>query len=310
MQRPAQPIGLTVFPRAAGYPQFAHMDAYGLGLQTLETCQFDRVVHHGGAVPGFNAVIYMLPEHGVAIVAMTNTAETNLELVTHQSLHALLATGALAKRVLPPDPALLAARDAVDGLLEQWDDARAARTFAKAGLPGVFLSKRQDWESVHADHGACHPVGDIEVMSAWQARWHLACERGTIDFVATLAPDDRTRVKSVDIGRSLPPDPKLSHAATLLAALIARWDDRRADEILAPAVDRAKTKQAFANAAADHGACTLHHVEKGSERTRARFALSCAKGALELYADLDDKSGKVVQALLAAPWGDGRKCPP
>jgi hypothetical protein len=310
MERQAQPIGLMVFPRAVGYPQFAHVVGYGFGWETLETCQIDRIVHHGGAVPGFNAEVAMLPEHGVALVAMTNTAETDLGFATRRALLALQATGALAKRVLPPDAALLAARDAMDGLLERWDDARAARTFAKAGLPGVFLSKRQDWESVHADHGACHPVGEIVVRSAWQARWHLACERGAIDFTATLAPDDRTRVKSVDIDRSLPPDARLSSAATRLSALIARWDDHVADEILSATVDRAKTKQAFAGAASDHGACSVDHAESDSERFRARFALKCDRGALELHAELDDKSGKIVQALLAAPWAADGKCPP
>jgi hypothetical protein len=139
--------------------------------------------------------------------------------------------------------------------------------------------------------------------------WDMTCEHGWQRFELGLMADGK-RMASMLHYNHLPPDARLAAAASRLASLVPRWDDRAYDAVAMPSDDRPKVKAAFVEAAAAHGSCTVDHAEKDGDKTHARFALACTRGGpLELRAALDDKSGRVSEVTLGAPAEEGKKCP-
>jgi len=302
--------GLQVHPRALGQPPRASASGYGFGWGHDETCDFDTVVWHNGALSdGYHSALYALPDRGVAIVALTNSFDDpqELERGVMAALRMLDASGALAKRVLEPTPDLLAARISLLALTVNWDDARASSLFAPevaSALPRIHDHFEKDKTEV----GACH-VTSTDVDDSLHMRWEMACDHGGQRFFMGLSPDGK-RINDMEHFNSVPPDARLSAAAARLASLVQRWDEKAYDAMATPSVDRPGVKSAFVEAAASHGSCKVDHAGKNGDKTHAHFTLTCARGGpLELQAALDDKSGKVLDVKLAAPAEEGKKCP-
>jgi hypothetical protein len=109
--------------------------------------------------------------------------------VFNAALDALSRTGGLQARVPVSSPALVEMRDAVNRLIEQWDEGLADRIAAE----NLFLDLSKDrrkraLETLRAKVGACRPEGAFEVENALRGQWILACERGRARVGITLAP--------------------------------------------------------------------------------------------------------------------------
>jgi CubicO group peptidase (beta-lactamase class C family) len=309
-QRMAVWWALNVFPRKVGKSQRATANGYGFGWVAEETCDWDTAVwHNGGLSDGYHSVAFMLPEQGVAIVALTNVADEAqvLDQAVRDGARLLAASGALAKRAAQPTQAELAARDAVVALRNGWNDELAARTFS-ADAASALPQLKDDFAKDTKEHGACHAESTTAVDRS-TLRWEMACERGGQSLTIALGAKDG-RIATINGDDNFPPDPRLAAAGARLASLVQRWDDKVYDGLAAASLVRAATKAAFADAGAAHGSCKLDHAEKAGDKTHARFALNCARGGpLELRATLDDASGKVSDAMLLAPSEEGKKCP-
>jgi CubicO group peptidase (beta-lactamase class C family) len=130
---------LSVAPLQPGKHVSATAAGYGYGWVSYETCDWESVVWHNGALTdGYRSVVLLLPDRGIAIVALSNLFEETQQIETAVYDGALLLgeSGALPKRVLEPSPTLLAARDAIMALRVQWDDALAKRIFFDNVPPG------------------------------------------------------------------------------------------------------------------------------------------------------------------------------
>lgn len=302
--------GLEVHPHALGQPARATAEGYGFGWGHDETCDFDRVVWHNGALSdGYHSALYMLPDRGVAIVALGNSFDDpqSLERGVMEGLRMLDTSGAIAKRVLEPTRDLLAARESLLALTLTWDDARATSVFdpeVASALPRIHDHFVNDKTLV----GACH-VTTTTVDDSLHMRWEMACDHGAQRFFMGLSADGK-RINDMEHFNSMPPDARLAAAAARLAVLVQRWDDKSYDAMATQSVDRPQVKAAFVDAAASHGSCKVDHAGKDGDKTHADFTLKCARGGpLDLHAALDDKSGKVLDVKLAAPAEDGKKCP-
>ena len=129
---------------------------YGYGLRITQNCRFPTVVSHGGGLPGFGTQMRWLPEYGVGLIAFGNLTYTSWPRTFDAALDALDRTGGLQPRLVEPSPALVAARDAVAGLIVKWDDAAADRIAAV----DLFLDQSRDRrraaiERIHEQVGAC-----------------------------------------------------------------------------------------------------------------------------------------------------------
>ena len=311
-QRMATWMGLQVPHRKIGKRPSAIADGYGFGWVQEQTCDFDQVFWHNGALSdGYRAMLMLLPDRGVALLVLANLFDDDMELedAVRGGAYVLEESGALAKRVLQPSPALLAARDAVVSLRARWDDALAVRTFPTEVAPRLPEMKKGMEEGAR-DHGACR-VGATSVDGRSRLEWDMACDRGGEHWEIELDAKGE-RIGWIRGDDRFPPDPRLAKAAPSLAGLVAHWDDRVFDAqmVATKESDRAKVKAVFGEAEAEHGSCKVDHADERGDKTHGRFVLKCNRGGpLEMVAVLDDKSGKVTSVTLGEPRQEGKSCP-
>ena len=124
------------------------------------------------------------------------------------TLAALTRTGGLEPRAVQPSPALVAAREAAEKLVMQWDD-RAADSIAAMNL---FLDRdkphrRADLNDLHQKVGVCRARGRFDhVENALRGDWTMDCDQGTVTVAITLAP-------------TMPPDEDVALLAALLGGV-------------------------------------------------------------------------------------------
>ena len=125
------------------------LSAYGFGLFVEDHPGFGRIVSHSGGYPGFGSNMRWHPASGTGVIALGNSTYAAMMTLATQLLDAVLrhreppAAGygvALApaarhggRHKAGPWPETLAAREAVNGLLRSWDDAR--------GVPAVLAQR-------------------------------------------------------------------------------------------------------------------------------------------------------------------------
>jgi hypothetical protein len=205
MQQIWRPRPASVGRSAAGDVQLSS-GGYGYGLGISQTCAFNHVVAHSGGLPGFGSLMRWLPEYGVGIVAFGNLTYTGWGGVVNEAFDLLAATGGLQPRMPQPSPALVDARAAVSGLINEWNDQAADRVAAM----NLFLDRSKDRRrgeiaDLRDKVGRCEAPGSFdEVENALRGRWTMKCERGDLRVSVTLAPTIPPRVQFLEVGLAPP----------------------------------------------------------------------------------------------------------
>lgn len=198
-----------------GKPQL-NAGGYGYGLRVSETCDFGHVVAHSGGLPGFGSQMRWLPEYGVGLIAFGNRTYTGWGGIFDEALRTLSRSGGLSPREVQPAPALSAARQGVNALLERWDDATASRLAAMNLFRDRSLERRRaEFQALHAAVGACRErEGFLYSENALRGDWLLDCERGVVQASVTLAPTVPPAIQHLEV-RALPKDVAVSAATGL-----------------------------------------------------------------------------------------------
>jgi len=299
MQQAARHASLEVAP---GDPLRARARGYGYGFGAHESCDFDRIVSHGGGLPGFGSVIAMLPERGVAVVGATNLTYTAPD--PWPALVLLAQKGAIPQRSTRPAPELSQAAQAVAALLEEWDPALAHARFDRTAWYYESPDERKaELAGLHAKLGACRP-GTLEAENALRGTQNLTCERGTLGAYITLTPEVPPLIQHLDLKPAIPPGPRLRHAAERAVALTLHWDDAYARQTFAPSLDAAAAKKQLTA----HGPCQLGAAGPGDGTREGTFRLTCTKDAQELELTLDEATGRIVELKLKAAHDPSQKC--
>jgi CubicO group peptidase (beta-lactamase class C family) len=315
MQVGARPWWLSVRQGAEDRSRGADSFAYGFGLFSVETCDFDLSVEHSGGLPGYSSDMQFLPEYGVGVIALASAETRTTGLVVRRVLQMLLETGGLAPRAVTPAPALVAAQETVNRLVARWDGAVVDAAFIDTFFldePKAELEK--SLEALRAAHGACRPDGPLAALNGLRGGWKLTCERGFIDLFVTLAPTMPPRIQFLTKKGTLPLSPALSAAATGLAALVGRWDRVEASRLFDKGADLDAIQKLFANTAEARGACHVDSTVGGDGKKRANVRLACAKYpiilALSLSGDADkgEKSERVESVKFVPIARPAGKC--
>jgi CubicO group peptidase (beta-lactamase class C family) len=175
---------------------------YGYGLRTTGDCRFEHIVSHGGGLPGFGSYMAWLPDYGVGIFAMATLTYSGPAEAVNQGFDALLSTGGLVRRELPPSPALLKAREQIWELWQHWDDAKArAMASMNLFLDAPVAQRRAEIEQLKSQVGACSSAGAVRAENWLRGQVNLSCENGTVGIFYTLSPTQPPAVQHLAFRR-------------------------------------------------------------------------------------------------------------
>jgi CubicO group peptidase (beta-lactamase class C family) len=308
MQQMARFNGLSIGRLPNGQLR-ASGGGYGYGFGVSENCDFERVVTHGGGLPGFGSFVSLFPEQGVAIFAFANATYSAPGGLVADVARTLKANGAMEKRPVLASKALSAAHSNVLELLDHWDEQRASRLFDRTFFQYNPESQvRSGLDELRARHGECKPVGALEPENALRGKLRWTCERGEIDGEIALTPDNPPLIQWVQLRGRVPPNERLLSILSRLTDAIQPTPPSSIDELLAPSVDKQKIKELLAATSARYGACQLKRWMDGDGDTFARTELNCKSEPLE--ADIRvDPAGRVEEFTLLPAQDPKAKCP-
>jgi hypothetical protein len=200
-----------------------------------------------------------------------------------------------------PWPETLAASEAIDGLLQDWNDEAAGRLLApNVDLDRPLAQRGADVAAVRDRIGAFQrdPGRPAECDSPAHCRWWLTGPGGTVAVQVRLAPLRRPLVQQLVI--AVPPEPGSPLARTLTALLGAlaadppQWPDgvtatggASTDEVLR----QLRMARAWA------GPCVLDSYLAGNGATSTTVRLTGATGRVELALEVSE-TGQVARAAI------------
>jgi CubicO group peptidase (beta-lactamase class C family) len=234
MQLPQAVTGWRAPDRIPGGPPGAP-SYYGFGLFVDEDAALGRVVSHSGGYPGFGSNMRWHPATGVAVIALGNGTYAAMYALAELVLKALVPRSAAYHVALAPAraqpgtgglasglwPETLTAAEAVNRLLQDWDDAAADALFCEnVALDRPYRERLRDLALIRERIGAfaVDQARPAESDTPAHRRWWLTGERGTVAAAIQLNPQRPPRVQSLTI--AVPPAPD-SALARVLDAMIA-----------------------------------------------------------------------------------------
>ena len=307
MQLPQAVTGWRPPERLPGGPS-AVPPYYGFGLFVDEDPAAGRIVGHSGGYPGFGSNMRWHPATGLAVIALGNGTYTPMSGVADLVLRSLLTSAADSHVAHAPAgrpwPATLAAADAVNGLLRDWDDAAADALFSpNVALDRPYEERRADIALLKSRIGA-FTVDDsrpAESDAPAHRRWWLAGEHGTVAVAIQLTPQRPPRVQSLTFAVPPAPGSVLAQALeTVLAWLNALADGGAADWPAAlpvsPEADAGLIARRLRMAAAWAGPVAPGAYRVGDGSSSASVELSGLHATVRLFLLVNPSTGALRQA--------------
>ncbi|MDX6629701.1 MAG: hypothetical protein QOH00_1947 [Gaiellales bacterium] len=276
---------------------------YGYGLMIWHERDGQRHVGHPGGLPGFGSLMRWVPELGLSVILLANLTYAQCEWPVRRALALISREAALPRRAIGRDPGLLAARDAVDGLVERWDEAAAARLFApNVDLDRPLEERREELASLHERHGTLAREGDLEAEDALRGRWRLQGERGHVELAITMAPTVPPLVETLTVESVLPPHGRLAELAEAAVRLASEPSPAALDDLLAPGTDAVEVLRALRVAAALYGPFGEPEPVAGDGATETTLRLPGPRGNVDLELELAEDGERLAKlALSPAP---------
>jgi CubicO group peptidase (beta-lactamase class C family) len=192
-----------------GTPQ-ASETGYGFGLRVTSDCRFEQIVAHGGGLPGFGSYMAWLPEYGVGMFAMATLTYSGPSEPISQAWDAMLETGGLRKRELPPTTLQNQMRQHLLNLWKRWDDTEAARIAAVNFFLDAPSAQRQaEIRALKDDVGECTDAGPVMPENWMRAQFNMTCAKGTVGVFFTLAPTQPPAVQHLSFQKLASPSVRM-----------------------------------------------------------------------------------------------------
>jgi serine-type D-Ala-D-Ala carboxypeptidase/endopeptidase len=167
----------------------ASMTRYGFGLRITSDCRFEHIVAHGGGLPGFGSYMAWLPDYGVGMFAMATLTYAGPAEPINQAWDAMLKTGGLRKRELPPTTLQTEMRDHILNLWKRWDDTEAKQIAAVNFFLDAPSAERQaEIRALQNEVGECTDAGPVMPENWMRGQFNMTCSKGTVGVFFTLAP--------------------------------------------------------------------------------------------------------------------------
>ena len=276
---------------------------YGYGWAREQSCRFDDLIAHNGAVDSYRADIALLPSRGVGVVVMTNFPMGNTGVFAHRALVELDKTGALAQREAAPNPRLAAAMTKMLAVYNQWDEA------ALKAILGRPIDPREQGELAGYKqlHGTCTAFKLAQQESPSVGTFDVTCERGTFQLQLATNGDGQI-VGFAGFSKGVAPAPAFAKMAQAVLSLHAKWDDKIYAKYLTKAAPAELMKKLATQFRERHGDCKL--AASIHEAFDWGYQVDCKKENVEMYfATAPDDPTKVVGIHLRPVRGERQVCP-
>ncbi|MGH3294342.1 MAG: serine hydrolase, partial [Trebonia sp.] len=296
---------------------------YGFGLFVDEDPALGRVVSHSGGYPGFGSNMRWHPATGLAVIALGNGTYSPMHSLAELVLRALLTPSAAYHVALAPAPVgspaaaasatgaggpwpqTIAAADAVNGLLKDWDDAVADALFTEnVALDRPYRERLGDLALLRGrigpyDVDAARPA---ESDTPAHRRWWLAGERGTVAVTIQLNPERSAtkRVQSLTFAMPPAPDSVLGRALATVTEWLnggnAAWPESLP---VAPGADAGLITRRLRMAAAWAGPVTQGAYQAGDGAASVTAELVGEHATVTLSLLVNAATGELRQADVA-----------
>jgi CubicO group peptidase (beta-lactamase class C family) len=292
--------------------------SYGYGLFCEDDPAFGDIVQHSGGYPGYGSNMRWHPATGLGVVVLANGTYASAGALAGELLTALLASAATPAREsacrasgpVPapggPWPETLAARDAVNGLLQNWNGEVARRLFApNVDLDQPLAQRHADSDTLRERIGSFRPDPDrpTECDSPAHCRWWLSGRDATVAVQIRLAPLRQPLVQELIV--TIPPAPgsplarTLAELAALLGADLGAWPDDVPGEVaVAGGLRTGELLRQLLMARAWAGACVLDSYLAGDGSTAVTARFLGTTGTVELALEVTE-SGELVRAAIS-----------
>lgn len=288
----------------------ASASGVGYAWHVTQTCDFERLVRHGGAIDGFTADVAFAPERDFGLVVLTNTADVSASRIADRLLDVVRtdAESAFGPRAPEPSAALTAAVGRFASTLGAIDEGTYDALFAKNFRTGVpFPVFAATSKSLRDQHGTCTvDARPAEVESSTRATFRLSCTKGPM---LALAEVDGSALSTLFVRKTgVVPNAKLVSTADEALGLQAKWDDARATRLLAPALSPDRMKRGLGEVLAEVGACRRTSAGDGDGDGYASFALECGPHRISRELRITVTAEGRVRELTFRTRGPKRRC--
>ncbi len=305
MQRARSAFAPGVEWQSLAEPPGVIAGGYGYGLMIWHERDGQKHVGHPGGLPGYGTLMRWVPELGLSAILLANVTYAKCEMPLRRALQLVAREAALPKRIIRADPGLLAARDAVDGLVARWDDGAAG-----APVLAQRRSRRAPGGAARGARGAGRASRGARARRRVRARGRAA---------RSLAPARRARPRrprhhdGADRAAARPDARRRVGAAARRPARDARDRSRRrrptnrASRRSARCSPPRSTLRRRSAASGSPRRSTARSATPlpvaGDGETTTTLRLPSDRGAVDLELELDAGSGRLARVVLrpAAP---------
>jgi CubicO group peptidase (beta-lactamase class C family) len=281
-----------------GFPAGGFPMSYGFGLIIDQDPALGPIVHHAGGYPGFGSHMRWHPATGTGVVAVANSTYATPYPLTVKLLEAMVrqdkAGSAGSGQGLAPHgkpwPETTAARDAVNRLLRDWDDAEADRLFTpNVAQDAPYQARRRAIELVRERIGEFgeDPDRPAEYESPARCRWWLAGDGGTVQVQIMLTAEKPPRVQMLSL--AVPPA-----AGSPLADALTRvigWLNGGQSVPLGEGLDPVLTSRRVRSAGAWAGTCRPGGCRAGDGTSTVTVDLIGEHASMTLTIAIDPSTG-------------------
>jgi CubicO group peptidase (beta-lactamase class C family) len=309
-------FALGMNARVEGEHLHARSDAIGLGWHSRETCAYERMVEHGGAIDGFHSDAAFAPERGFGLVVLASSIDTPTASLRDRIFEE--AARVLSAREQRPAPETTAIVSKLAATIATCDEKSWSEMFGKAFRSAVPFPQFEGLcKRLGKAHGQCRLDKTLSIESPRSGKFALACDRGGVVATADVKDEDGAPRFSGLFVRStgLAPAKDTLRAANDILALYTRWDAAKFKALFAKADAEAAVKSGFEKQRAAAGSCRLaKDAEKdgGDGERGAVLRLACDRGAPQELAIGVDENGKVEAVFFRpraeAPAGPEPRC--
>ena len=267
----------------------AVVSGYGFGLFVRADLELGKVVAHSGGYPGFGSHMRWHPASDVGVIVLGNRTYFPAADIGEQMLRALVRGHVAPIRRITPAPPTAAARDAIERLLDSWDDDLAAATFSmNVNLDEPIERRRAEIARLREAHGALRRSDEAPSCdSPFHLAWWLEGDRGRVHVEITMDPQPTPKVQYLQLTSVPEPDPRVREAVERLIASV----DQGAIE-----PDLVLVRTLF-------GSCRLGRCIAGDAGS-ATFRVTAERGELDLTVTFDVEQGRLLTVtLIPCPVG-------